>query len=132
MRDQTIKALKILRGSKALALDQEAFSEILADLRKYGDAELWARSGRQPKSAKPVDETLIAVKQALVKFKAPLAVKAQRLTAYLLPQREGPEPKGMPAALKILRGYMDEQEIVLGAKEFMRKQLAEVGTDVPL
>ena len=132
MRDETLAALKAWRSSKALALDESKFKLILSDLRSIPDDELWERLSRKVKPQRVEDSALKDVKQALAKYKATASAKAAALTLFLLPVREGPAPKTMPAALKVLRGYFSDSEIVQGAHDLMASLKAELGTDVPL
>lgn len=132
MHETTKLALKVMRASKKLSLDRATLEQILADLRQTNDDEVWAALQPPTKPRKkPSDPLADAVKHALKNFKAPLAIKAQRLSAHLLPDREG-APKTMAAALKILRQYFSDDEIKRGAEEFMRKLREEGGMGVTL
>jgi hypothetical protein len=134
MRDDTVIALKAWRASKVLALDETKFARILEDIRSSTNAELWLAifppkaPAKKKKIADPLAEE---VKIALAKYKATASTKAERLVRYMLPDR-ATMPKTMPAALKLLRAYFSDAEIVDGARALMKQLGVEAGTDVPL
>jgi hypothetical protein len=132
MRDETLAALKAWRTSRALALDEQKFRLVLADIRENTDTALWSViAPRKPAAKKQSDPLLLEVKGALAKYKAAAAAKAERLIRYMLPDR-ATMPKSIPASVKILRAHFSDTEIAEGARALMRRLEEETGTDVPL
>lgn len=131
MRDDTKTALKVLRASKKLEMDRAKFGALLADIRAHTDDALWAAITPASRPKKPVDPLADHVKRALAKYRAPANTKAERLVAYMMPDRDK-FPKTMAAALKLLRQYFPDPDIAGAADEVMAALLAEGGMTVTL
>jgi len=135
VRDDTLVALKAIKASKKLEIDEAKFRNIMQEFRDTPVEELWATLAPKAKASKtanaPADPVAAGVKAALSKYKASAAEKAESLMRFMLPHRVT-IPKTMPGVLKVLKSEFSDVEIVESARELMARLTQSSGTNVPL